>query len=71
MDFVDPDATTVALDDVVDLQDFDDNLAVFLNLGVDAANFSFEWSEDSGYIGPSQELTCPCCRQELDDIDFY
>ncbi len=68
---VDPDALTVVYNgDVTDLHDFVDE---FLQLP-DVADNSFDSLDvlkDSGFSGlTSQELKCPCCLQELDDIDF-
>ncbi len=48
MNLVDPDVTTVAIDDVANMEDFNDLLPDFLQLhndnNNDNANFSFGWS---------------------------
>ncbi len=67
LDVIDPDASTVAVDDVENLHDFDDLLPAFPNLQ-NNADIALDLSDDSGFIGASQELVCPCCLQELDDV---
>ena len=63
---IDPDATTVAIDDVGNLDDFDE-FPAFPHLGDDANDF-LDLSNDSSFICNSQAMICPCCLQELDDF---
>ncbi len=65
---INPDASTVAVDDVGNLEDFNE-FPAFPQVGNGAHDFS-DFSNDSGFISNSQDLICPCCLQELDDIGF-
>ncbi len=59
-----PDDSTVAVDDVANLNDFVDDFPPFSQLQAG------DESDDSGFVGTSQDLVCPCCLQELDDIEI-
>ena len=64
---IDPDAPTVAIDDVANLDDFND-FPAFPHIGDDNANDFSNLTNDSGFICNSQDMICPCCLQELDNI---
>ncbi len=64
---VDPDASTVVYNDnIANLHDFIDEFPAIAD-----NNFGLlEISKDSGFSSiASQELKCPCCLQEPDDIE--
>ncbi len=63
--FIDPNVTMVAIDDVGNLEDFDE-FPAFPQLADAFSNVS----DDSGFVNNSQSTLCPCCLQEINDLEM-